>query len=61
MEDLAFRFVTRDGMDLNEGDHPSRGIQTVAQTTSELASQAKEEGRFLGSAANLVERFKRKG
>jgi antirestriction protein ArdC len=58
MEDLAFRFVTRDGMDLNEDDHPWQEIQTVAQTTPELASQAKEEGRFLGSAAELVERFK---
>jgi antirestriction protein ArdC len=58
MEDLAFRFVTRDGMDLNEADHPWQEIQTVAQTTPELASQAKEEGRFLGSAAELVERFK---
>jgi hypothetical protein len=59
MEDLAFRFVTRDGMDLYEGDHPWQEIQTVTQTTAELASQAKEEGRFLGTAAELIERFKR--
>jgi antirestriction protein ArdC len=59
MEDLVFRFVTRDGMDLNEDDHPWQEIQTVTPTTSDRASQAKEEGRFLRSAAELLERFKR--
>jgi antirestriction protein ArdC len=59
MEDLVFRFVTRDGMDLNEDDHPWQEIQAVADTTQELAEQAKDEGRFLGSATELVERFKK--
>jgi hypothetical protein len=59
IEDLVFRFVTRDGMDLHEDDHPWQELQTVTQTTAELASQAKEEGRFLGTAAELIERFKR--
>jgi antirestriction protein ArdC len=59
MEDLVFRFVTRDGMDLNEDDHPWQEIQAVAQSTPELAEQAKEEGRFLGAASELLERFKK--
>lgn len=59
MEDLVFRFVTRDGMDLNEDDHPWQEIQAVAQSTLELAEQAKEEGRFLGMASELIERFKK--
>ena len=42
---------------LNEGDHPWQEIRTLAQTTSELASQAKEEGRFLGSAAEVQASF----
>lgn len=59
MEDLVFRFVTRDGMDLNEDDHPWQEIQAVAQSTPEIAGQAKEEGRFLGTASELLERFKK--
>ena len=35
------------------------GNSTVTQTTRELAFQAKEEGRLLGTAAELIERFKR--
>jgi hypothetical protein len=31
----------------------------VTQTTPELAYRAKEEGRFLGTALELIERFKR--
>ena len=59
MEDLVFRFVSRDGMDLNEDDHPWQEVQTVIQTTPEVALQAKEEGRFLGTALELIERFRR--
>ena len=59
MEDLVFRFVSREGMNLNEDDHPWQEVLILAQTTPELAFQAKEEGRFLGSAVELIQRFKR--
>ena len=61
MEDLVFRFVNRDGMDLNPEDNPWQEIETVALTTPDLAAQAKKEGRFLGHAAEILERFKRGG
>lgn len=59
MEDLAFRFVERDGMDFNEGDHPWQAIEAVAVTTPELAAEAQGQGRFLGKASEVLERFKR--
>lgn len=59
MEDLAFRFVERDGMDLNADDQPWQAIEAVEPTTADLAAEAKREGRFLGTAADVLERFKR--
>lgn len=59
MEDLAFRFVLRDGMDLNEGDQPWQAVEAVGPTTPELAAEAEAQGRFLGKASDVLERFKR--
>ena len=59
MEDLVFRFVERDGMDLNEEDNPWQELHAVAPTTSAEALNAQQEDRFLGSADELVQRFKR--
>lgn len=59
MENLVFRFVERDGMDLNEGDQPWQAIEAVGLTTRERALEAKGQGRWLGNAADLLERFRR--
>lgn len=59
MENLVFRFVERDGMDLNEGDQPWQAIEAVDLTTRERAVEAKGQGRWLGKAAGLLERFRR--
>jgi len=59
MEDLVFRFVERDGMDLNEDDNPWQEVHAVAPTTAVEALKAQQENRFLGSAAELVQRFQK--
>ena len=59
MEDLVFRFVERDGMDLNEDDNPWQEVHAVAPTTAAEALKAQQENRFLGSAAELVQRFQK--
>ena len=57
MEDLVFRFVERDGMDLNADDNPWQEVHAVAPATAAEALKAQQENRFLGSAAELVQRF----
>ncbi len=59
LEDLVFRFVERDGMDLNEEDNPWQELHAVAPTTAAEALKAQQEDRFLGSADELVQRFKK--
>jgi antirestriction protein ArdC len=59
MEDLVFRFVERDGMDLNEEDNPWQELHAVAPTTAAEAHKSQQEDRFLGSAAEIVQRFKK--
>jgi antirestriction protein ArdC len=59
MEDLVFRFVERDGMDLNEDDNPWQEVHAVAPATAAEALKAQQENRFLGSAAELVQRFQK--
>ena len=59
MEDLVFRFVERDGMDLNEEDNPWQELHAVAPATAAEALKAQQEDRFLGRADELVQRFKK--
>jgi hypothetical protein len=58
IEDLMFRSAERGGWVLGSDDHPWLELNELRPATKEEALKAQQENRFLGTAEELLQRFK---